>query len=113
MKVTTMISENLTRDTKLGDNFIEYEEGNNFPIEFHAKHGFIPLSKVVDEHDNMLIPPNRSWVSIYEVYPTLGEGTDDNDWVKGGWVRVHFLSEHLVGVTLLNYFDTTFKDSRP
>jgi hypothetical protein len=27
-------------------------------------------------------------------------------------MRVHFLSEHLAGVTLLNRFDTIFKDSR-
>jgi hypothetical protein len=47
------------------------------------------------------------------VYPwPYGEGTDDNDWVKRGWVRAHFPSEHLVGVTLLNCFYTIFKDSR-
>jgi hypothetical protein len=113
MKVTAMINDNLTRDTEPGDNLIEYEEGNNLPIGFHGRHGFDPLSKVVDDHDNMLIPPNQSWIVIYKVYPPLGEGTDDNDWVKRGWVQGNFLSEHLEGVTLLNHFNTIFKDSRP
>jgi hypothetical protein len=57
MKVTSMISDNLTRDTELGDNFIEYEEGDNIPIVFNYRHGIDPLSKVVDVHDNVLIPP--------------------------------------------------------
>jgi hypothetical protein len=33
--------------------------------------------------------------------------------VKRGWMRAHFLSEHLVGVTLLKHFDTIFKDRWP
>jgi hypothetical protein len=33
LKVTAMINENLTRDTKPGDNFIEYEEGSSFPSD--------------------------------------------------------------------------------
>jgi hypothetical protein len=79
-----MISDNLTRDTEPGDNFVENEEGCSLPIGFYGRHGLDPLSEVVDGHDNMLVPPSRSWVAIDEIYPPLGEGTDDNDWVKGG-----------------------------
>jgi hypothetical protein len=61
----------------------------------------------------MLVPPSRIWVEINEIYPPLGEGTDDNEWVKRGYMRVHFLSEHLARVTLLNHLDTIFKNSRP
>jgi hypothetical protein len=53
-----MISDNLTQDTELGDNMIEYEEGDNIPIKFNHRHGLDPLSKVVDDHDNVLMPPN-------------------------------------------------------
>jgi hypothetical protein len=81
-----MISDNLTRDTEPDSNLIEYEEGSSLPIGFHGRHGFSPLSKVVNDHDNMLMPPNQSWIAIYEVYPPLNEGTDGNDWVKRGWV---------------------------
>jgi hypothetical protein len=113
LKVTAMISDNLTRDTEPGDNLIEYKEGGSIPIGFNFRHGLDPLSKVVDDHDNVLMPPSQSWVAIHKVHPPLGEGTDGNDWVKRGWMRAHFLSEHLAGVTLLNCFNTIFKDRWP
>jgi hypothetical protein len=84
LKVTAMISENLTQDTELADNLIEYKEGNIIPIRFNCRNGLVPLIKLVDGHDNVLMPPNRSWVAIYEVQPPLGEGTNGNDWVKRG-----------------------------
>ena len=53
-----MISDNLTQDTKPGDNLIEHEEGDDLPIIFNCRHGLGLLSKVVDDHDNVLIPPS-------------------------------------------------------
>ena len=86
LKVTAMISDNLTRDTEPGDNLVEHEEGCSLPIGFYGRHGFGPLGKVVDAHDNVLMPPSRSWVTIDEIYPPLGEGTNGDDWVKRGWM---------------------------
>ena len=74
-----MINDNLTRDTELGDNFIEHKEGGSIPIGFNSRHGLNPLSKVFNNHDNVLVPPSRSWVAIHQIHPPLGEGTDDND----------------------------------
>jgi hypothetical protein len=79
-----MINDNLTRDTEPSDNLVEHEEGYSIPIRFYSRHGFDPLGKVVDNHDDVLIPPSQSWVAIDEIYPRLGEGTDGNDWVKRG-----------------------------
>jgi hypothetical protein len=79
-----MINDNLTRDTEPGDNLVENEEGCSLPIGFYGRHGLDPLSEVVDDHYNMLVPPSQSWVAIDEIYPPLSEGTDDNDWVKRG-----------------------------
>jgi hypothetical protein len=113
LKVTAMISDSLTRDTESGDNFIEYEEGDSLPIGFNCRNGLGPLIKVVYGHDNVLMPPIQSWVSIHKVHPPLGEGTNGNDWVKKGWMRAHFPSEHLARVTLLNRFTIIFKDRWP
>ena len=104
-----MISDNITRDTEPGDNLVEHEEGCSLPIGFYSSHGLGPLSEVVNDHDNMLVPPNQSWVAIDEIYPPLGEGTNGNDWMERGWMRSDFSSEHLAGVTLLNRFNTIFK----
>jgi hypothetical protein len=79
-----MINENITLDTEPGDNLIEYEKGCSLPIRFNCRNVLDPLSKVVNGHDNVLMPPSRSWVAINEVHPPLGEGTDGNDWVKRG-----------------------------
>ena len=58
LKVTTMINDNLTQDTEPGDNLIEYEEGYILPIGFNCRHGLDPLIKVVDDHNNVLMPPS-------------------------------------------------------
>jgi hypothetical protein len=55
--VTAMFSDNLTRDTEPSDNLIEYEEGCSLPIRFNCSHGLGPLINLVDDHDNVLIPP--------------------------------------------------------
>ena len=82
--MTTMISDNLTRDTEPSNNLIENKEGDSLPIGFNCRHGLIPLSKLFDDQDNVLMPPSRSWVAIHEVHPPLGEGTNGNDWLKTG-----------------------------
>jgi hypothetical protein len=105
-----MINENLTRDSELGYNLIEYEEGKNLTIGSNYRHGLNLFSKVVYDHDNVLMPPCRNWVAIHKIHPPLGEGTDDNEWMERRWMRVHFPSEHLAGVTLLNLFDVIFKN---
>jgi hypothetical protein len=69
-----MISDNLTRDTERGDNLVEHEEGCSLPIKFYGRHGLDPLSKVVNGHDNVLMPPSQSWVAIDEIYPHLVKG---------------------------------------
>jgi hypothetical protein len=51
-----MISDNLTRDTELGDNLVEHEEVCILPIGFYDSHGLDPLIRVVDSHDNMSMP---------------------------------------------------------
>ena len=76
-----MISDNLTRDSELVYNLIEYEECDSIPIVFNCRHGIDPISKVVNDHDNVLIPPSRSWVSIDKVHPPLGEGINSNEWI--------------------------------
>jgi hypothetical protein len=63
-----MISDNLTRDTELGDNLVEYKKSSSLPIGFHDRHGFDPLGELVKNHDNVLIPPSRSWFEINEIY---------------------------------------------
>jgi hypothetical protein len=79
-------------------------------MRFNCRHGLIPLGKIVHDHDNVMVPPSQGWVTIHEIHPPLGEGTDGNDWVKRGRVQAHIMRKHLERVTLLDHFYTIFKN---
>jgi hypothetical protein len=55
-----MINDNLTQDIEPGNSLAENEEGDSIPVGFNCRHNLIPLSKLFDDHDNVLMPPNRS-----------------------------------------------------
>ena len=113
LKLTAMISDNLTWDTEPSDNLVEHEEGCSLPIGFYSRHGFDPLGNVIDNHDDVLIPPNRSWVSIDEIYPPLGEGTDSNDWVKKSRWCSCFVGVKLTFLASLHDMNAIVKKYRP
>jgi hypothetical protein len=69
-----MVSDNITWDTEPGDNLIEYEEVFNLPIGFNCSHGLGPLSKVVDNHDNVLIPLDEVGLQLMKSTPHLVKG---------------------------------------
>jgi len=73
------MNDNVPRDFEPSYNLIEYEEGSSLTIGFNCIHGLSPFSKVVNDHDNVLMPPSRSCVEIHKVHPPLVEGTEDND----------------------------------
>jgi hypothetical protein len=81
-----MISENIFWDSKPRYNLIEYEERYNLTIGFEGKHGLYPFSEIIHDHDNMLVPDIQGWVVVHKIHSPLGEGTDNNHWVKRGWV---------------------------
>jgi hypothetical protein len=113
LKVTSIINDNINRDSEPRNNLIEHEECSSIAIVFNCRHGLNSLGKVVYDHNNVLTAPSRSWVAIHKIQPPLGEGTDGNDWMKRGWMQENISSEHLEGVTLLNHFNIIFKKTWP
>jgi hypothetical protein len=105
-----MISDNLLWDSKPGYNLVEYEECCRLTIGFNSRHGLCPFSEVIHGHNNMLMPTSQSWATVHKIYPPLGEWINGDDWVKRGWMRVHFLRKHLARVTLLDRFNIIFKN---
>jgi hypothetical protein len=108
-----VISDNITQDSEPGYNLIEHKKCSGLTMIFNYKNGLSPLTKVVYGRNNVLMPPSRSWVAIHNIHPPLSEGTDSIEWMERGWMRVHIPSEHLAGVTLINCFDTIFKNRWP
>ena len=74
-----MINENRLPDFGLSYNLIEYEKCCSLTIKFNGRNGLDPFIKLIHNHNNVMMPPNRSWVAINEVHPPLGEGIDNND----------------------------------
>jgi hypothetical protein len=69
-----MVSDNITWDTEPGDNLIEYEESCSIPIGFNYRHGLDPLIKIVDSHDNVLMPPDEVGLQSTKSTPHLVKG---------------------------------------
>jgi hypothetical protein len=108
--VIAIISNNISWDYEPSYNLFEYEECCSLTIIFNGNHDLFPFSKSIHGHDNTLVPPIQSWVTIHKIYPPLDDGIDDDDWVKSDWLRAHFLSKRMERLTLLNRFNTIFKN---
>ena len=79
-----MVSDKLSRNAKLGDNLVENKMHDYLIIKFNCGHSLFPFHEIIDIHNNVMIPPNRSWVVIHKVKPPLGEGTDDDNRMQQG-----------------------------
>ena len=79
LKFSTMVSDILPWDTKLGDNMIEYEMRSCLTVGFDCGHNLYPFCEIFNNHYNMMIPPSRSWAEIHKIDPQLGEGTNSDN----------------------------------
>ena len=59
LEVTSMVCDNLLWDTESRDNLIEYEIGCDLTIDFEVRHYLFPLSEVVKNNNDVLIPSSR------------------------------------------------------
>jgi hypothetical protein len=114
LKVTSMVSDNLLRNPEPSYDLIKNEKCCSFPIIRKCWHSLNPLGEVVDDHDNVTIPPSRSLVACHKIYPPLGERANNNNGKHGsGWMHTHFLSEYLTRVTFLDGLNTIFEYRGP
>ena len=74
-----MVSDKILRDTKLGDNMIEYEMRGCLTVGFYYGYSLCPFREIINNHYDMMIPPSRSWVAIHKINPPLSEGTSGDD----------------------------------
>ena len=59
LKVHAMVCDKLLRDTKSGDNLIEYEIRDCLTVVFYCRHCLIPFCELIDSHNDMMVPPSR------------------------------------------------------
>jgi hypothetical protein len=69
-----MVSNNLSWNHKPSNDLIEQEKCCGFMIISECRHGFCPLSEVVNHHYDVLMPLRRGWVEYHKIYPHLVKG---------------------------------------
>ena len=74
-----MVSDKISRDTKLSNDMIEYKMSGRLTIEFNSRHSLFPFREIIHGHNDVMVPTSRGWVGIHKVYPSLGEGTKGNN----------------------------------
>ena len=73
-----MVSDNLSLNAKPCNNLVKYEMCGFLTIGFNYGHILYPFCEVIDNHNNMVVPPNRGWVAIHKINPPLNEWTDSD-----------------------------------
>ena len=113
LKMTAMISDNLSRNTKTSNNLVEKKKSCSLTIIPKSRHSLDPLRKVVYCYDNVLVTFCRRRVTSSIIHTPLCKGSDSNDWKKRSWMSAHFSSIHLTRMTLLDRFNTIFENRGP
>ena len=62
-----MVSDKLPWNAKLGDNLVKYKMYGCFIVGFDIGHGLFRFHETIHNHNNMMVPPNRSWVTIHKI----------------------------------------------
>jgi hypothetical protein len=77
-KMSTMISDDSLRDSKLSDDMIEYEQGCIFSSIVECRHRLRPFSEIIHGYDDVSMPPNRVGVTCHEVNAPFFKRTNGN-----------------------------------
>lgn len=65
----------------MGYGMVEEELGSNDTIRIICGHHLDPFSKIVDNEDDIAMPPDQVRVTCHEIYAPFRKWANDNDWV--------------------------------
>jgi hypothetical protein len=108
-----MVSDNLLRNLKPSYDLIKNEKCCSFPIISEHWHSLSPFGEVVDDHDNVMMPPSRSQIACHKIHPPLGDRANSNNEEHGSVMHAHFLSEDLTWMKFLYHLNTIFENHGP
>ena len=113
LKMTAMVSDNLSRYTKMSDNLVEKEKSYSLTIIPKSRHILDPLRKVVYCYNNVLVTFCRRRVTSSIINTPPCKGFDSDDWKKRSWMSAHFSSIYLTRMTPFDRFNTIFENRGP
>lgn len=71
-----MVSDNIFKNTELRNNLIEEKKGHCFTIILESRHSLSALSKVVYDHDDILVISCQRQITSSKINAPLCERTD-------------------------------------
>lgn len=104
-----MVSENLFRNTELGNKLIEEKQGHSLAVILEIGHGLGPLSKVVYDHDDTLVISCQGRITSSKINASLCERTDGDNRESWIWMCVHFPSIDLTRMACIDHLNTIFE----
>lgn len=85
-----MVSYNGLRNAKMHYDVVEEELSSSDTVSIICGHHLGPFSEVVDNDDNIVMPPSRAMVTCHEVYAPFSDGPMVTAGCKGAG-RAHYL----------------------
>ena len=108
-----MVSDKIPQNVEPGDNMVKYEMCGCFTIRFDSGHILFPFRELINSHNNMMVPPSRSWVTIHKINPPLGEWAGSDNGMQRGRMRAHILCKCLERVAPLDHINAIFQYGWP
>ena len=69
-----MVSDKILRDTKPGDNMIEYKMHDCLTASFNSGNSLYPFLEIVNIHYNVMMPPTEYGLKSIKLTPHLVKG---------------------------------------
>lgn len=97
-----MVSDDGLRDTKLSYDVIKKELNHKFIVSIICGHHIGPFSEIIDNDDDITMPPDRARVTFHEVNTPFYKVLDSNNWVQGSEWGTLFAVINLASMTFLD-----------
>ena len=101
-KVATVISDDSLGNTKMSYDMIKKEQCHGLSSVFKCWHRLGPFRKVIDDYNNVSMPPGQVRVTCHEIDAPFHKGTNGDDRVKRSEMRPYLVIIGLASMAFLN-----------
>ena len=108
--MTGVVSDNLLWNSEASDDLVENEKRCSFSVSFEGRHCRCPLGEVINNDNDIFVPPSQNWIARHVIHPPRSEGAHHNDgkqWIR---MRQQFLGVEMTRMMTLHNLQIIFKD---
>ena len=82
LEMISMISNDDLRDTKSSYDMVEKKLSRSFTISITCGHRHRPFSEIINDNDDITMPPDQVRVTCHEINTPFSKGADGDNWVQ-------------------------------